>query len=81
MSAEEWHSWIEYRKKRGPFNPSLRMEAGLAQVCAVVFNAAGRTKEGGALFEPADFMKWAIDKKEQGVDELILEWARSGSNG
>lgn len=81
MTASDWERLIHYRNKRGPLNPMLRMEAGFALVASCVLNSAGMKKESGGGFAPADFMPWASDRKVMTVDDMILEWARSGADG
>lgn len=51
--------FIAYRNKRGPLNPTLRIDASLARISAQINNALG----GRAT--QADFMPWAIDEPEE----------------
>lgn len=68
MSRDDWFRLILYRNKKGPLNPSLRMEAGFALVASSVLNAAGMKKVSGQSFEQADFMfKPTHDEAEEAV--------------
>ena len=77
MTVSDWELLALYRNKRGPLNPMLRMEAGFGMLSACVLNAAGAKKQDGSQFTAADFMPWAVDKKEVTLDDMILEWART----
>jgi hypothetical protein len=82
MTADDWQRLILYRSKRGPLNPTLRMEAGFALVASSVFNAAGATKQDRSHFSPSDFMPWASDDApmEDTVDNLttLMAGKRNG---
>lgn len=48
----EAETWALYRKKRGSFNVSLRLEEGFANVMAMIHNALSKTPVGADKFMP-----------------------------
>jgi len=63
MTADDFGRLALYRRKRGPLNPMLRMDAGFALLAASVFNAAGVKRRDGQPFHQSDFMQWARDEE------------------
>lgn len=58
VTAEEFQTWLEYRRKHGTLSPLRRLDGNLAQLAALVATAAGLKKKNGAQFEASDFMQW-----------------------
>lgn len=65
LSIGEFASWMQYRKKYGPFNPMLRIDAAVARLSQFI----AATK--GAKREVADFMPWPVLEKPS-IDEAEL---------
>ena len=75
MTCAELWAWVEYRKKRGPLNPTLRIEASLARISAQINNALG----GRAT--PADFMPWANDENDEATVNDVMKMLTGGGGG
>ena len=72
MTADDFFRLSLYRNKRGPLNPTLRMDAGFALLASCVFNAAGLKKRSGQPFEQSDFMQWARDEEPEASIESVF---------
>ena len=75
MSYAEAMAWAAYRNKRGPLNPTLRIEASLARISAQINNALG----GHA--KPADYMPWAAHDEDEATPENALKILMGASSG
>ena len=64
MTQEEWQRWILYRRKNGPLNPMLRLDAALARVAAPFF---------GKGVKPADLMPWPQEEPEEMTPHKFME--------
>ena len=77
MTAEDFGRLALYRNKRGPLNPTLRMDAGFALVASSVLNAAGVKKRDGQPFHQSDFMQWARDEEPEASIESVFGLLKS----
>lgn len=77
MTADDFGRLSLYRRKRGPLNPMLRMDAGFALLAASVFNAAGVKRRDGQPFNQSDFMQWARDEEPEASIESVFGLIKS----
>jgi hypothetical protein len=64
MTPDEWHRWMLYRKKNGPLNAMLRLDAAIAR-CAAPFMGKG--------VKPSDLMPWPEKADEEMTPELLMQ--------
>lgn len=72
MTLAEAAVWAAYRKKRGSFNQSLRIEEGFARVLAAIVNWGSKDPVDAALFMPhvvpPEDVAEKLEKKEKPAD-------------
>lgn len=74
MTYAELMAWVAYRNRRGPMNPTLRIDAALARISMQINRALG----GRA--ELADFMPWSQDEEEADVSD-VMNFLTGGKRG
>ena len=77
MTADDFRRLSLYRQKRGPLNPTLRMDAGFALMASCVFNAAGIKRRDGQAFQQSDFMPWAREEEPEATPEAVFSMFKS----
>lgn len=68
VSMSEAATWAAYRKKRGSFNPSLRLEEGFAHVRASIINLVSKDPVDAAIFMPHVIPPERLAEKEKPAD-------------
>jgi hypothetical protein len=63
MSAEEMHRWALYRKKYGPMNSMLRLDAALARAAAPFM---------GRNVKASDLMPWPDKSQDELTPESVM---------
>lgn len=60
MTQDEFASWMAYRQRHGPLDPTERMDTAIAGLCELVAAAAGLKSRSGQPLDREKFMPYLV---------------------